>query len=106
MNLLFICSRNKWRSPTAQNVWQRKDGINARSAGTAQSARHKVSFKDIEWADKIFVMEQKHKRRLNDDFRAEVNHKVIHVLDIPDDYNYMDEDLVAMLENGVEAFLE
>lgn len=64
MNALFICSRNQWRSPTAETVFRRYPNVQARSAGTSPNARHTVSIDDIAWADKIFVMEQKHKSRL------------------------------------------
>ncbi len=84
-NLLFICSRNQWRSPTAENIYKNVFGVEARSAGTEPSARVHVSQKMIDWADIIFVMEQKHKQRLRDKYS--LNTEVI-VLDIPDEYQY------------------
>ena len=106
MNILFICSRNQWRSPTAEKVWSKHPGISVRSAGTSPSARKTVSAKDIQWADMIFAMEQKHKDRLKADFSRLLTHKPIHVLDIPDDYQYMDPDLVETLQNSVATYLE
>ena len=67
-NLLFICSRNQWRSPTAEEIWRRKPQYNARSAGTSPKARRTVSSSDIRWADIIFVMESKHRNRLVSEF--------------------------------------
>lgn len=64
MNALFICSRNQWRSPTAETVFRRYPNVQTRSAGTSPNARYTVSIDDIAWADKIFLMEQKHKSRL------------------------------------------
>ena len=55
-------------------------------------------------ADVIFVMEEKHKNRLLANFRMLVTRKVIHVLDIPDDYKYMDPVLVRLLEAKVGPF--
>ncbi len=106
MNILFICSRNQWRSPTAEKVWSKHPGISVRSAGTSPRARKTVSAKDIQWADMIFAMEQKHKDRLKADFSRLLTHKPIHVLDIPDDYQYMDPDLVETLQNSVATYLE
>lgn len=104
-NVLFICSRNQWRSPTAEEVWRKHPGINARSAGTSPKARKTVSSSDIRWADVIFVMEQKHKNRLKAEFTRMLDHKSLHVLDIPDEYQYMDEELIKELEISVGAYI-
>ena len=58
MNVLFICGKNQWRSPTAEQVWRRHPQLNVRSGGTSPSARHTVSDADIGWADVVMVMEQ------------------------------------------------
>lgn len=105
-NVLFICSRNQWRSPTAENIWRRHPLISARSAGTSPNARHKVSIDDIEWADVILVMEEKHKSRLAAEFARMLEGKPIHVLDIPDEYKYMDPELIEELERSVGSILE
>ena len=105
MNALFICSRNQWRSPTAEAVFRRYPNVQTRSAGTSPNARHTVSINDITWADKVFVMEQKHKNRLSAQFSRALQHKEIIVLDIPDDYRYMDEELIEILKESVEPYL-
>ena len=104
-NLLFICSRNQWRSPTAEEIWRKKPGVNVRSAGTSPKAKKTVSSADIRWADVIFVMEKKHKNRLAAEFTRMLERKVIHVLDIPDEYKYMDPELISELEAGVNVYL-
>lgn len=106
MNLLFVCSRNQWRSPTAETVWRKCPGVNVRSAGTSPRARRTISLADVRWADVIFAMEQKHRNRLVAEYTRALEHKPIHVLDIPDDYNYMDPELVDMLGDMVGAYLE
>ncbi|EOD77786.1 putative protein tyrosine phosphatase [Grimontia indica] len=105
-NLLFVCSRNQWRSPTGEEVWRRQPGFNARSAGTSPKARKTVSVADIRWADVVFVMEKKHKNRLTAEFSPLLEHKPLHVLDIPDDYQYMDPELVEEIEQKVALVLE
>lgn len=105
MNALFICSRNQWRSPTAETVFRRYPNVQARSAGTSPNARHTVSIDDIAWADKIFVMEQKHKSRLLAQFSRALQYKEMIVLDIPDDYRYMDEELIEILKESVVLYL-
>ncbi|MEL8054690.1 MAG: protein tyrosine phosphatase [Pseudomonadota bacterium] len=104
-HVLFICSMNQWRSPTAEAIFRRETGINVRSAGTSSRAKRTVSVKDLRWADIILVMEQKHKTRLQAQFRDEVRYKTLHVLDIPDDYRYMDQELIDLLRAKVEPLL-
>lgn len=96
---------NKWRSPTAEKVFRRVEAVVARSAGTSGNARRKITIQDIRWADIICVMESKHLSRLRGDFRGELRHKEVHVLDIPDDYQFMDPDLVELLLNSVEPII-
>lgn len=105
LHVLFVCSRNQWRSPTAEQVWRRHPALAVRSGGTSPNARHPVSAADIEWAQQILVMEDKHKSRLRASFRQLLAHKPIHVLDIPDEYRYMDAALVALLQASVGAVL-
>nr|WP_220271194.1 protein tyrosine phosphatase [Paenibacillus prosopidis] len=106
MKLLFICSRNKWRSLTAETIFQGVGGHEVRSAGTEEYARIKVNEGHVGWADLIFAMEKKHVRRLQDRFsHALINKKVI-CLHIPDDYGYMDEDLIGLLQSGVSEYIE
>jgi predicted protein tyrosine phosphatase len=76
-----------------------------RSAGTSPRARRRVSAADLRWAELIFVMEDKHEDRLRADFGAVLAHKIVHVLDIPDDFRYMDPVLVEELRSAVEAVL-
>jgi len=105
-NLLFICSKNQWRSPTAESLFKAIQLYEARSAGTEPGARIKVSEKLILWADVIFVMEKKHKVRLQENFPYGLEDKPLHVLDIPDDYQFMDPELVEMLRVALVEFIE
>lgn len=98
INVLFVCSRNQWRSPTAERVWRNEPGVNVRSAGTASSARRRLQLADIQWADLILVMEEKHKSRIRADFRQSVARKRIVVLDVPDEYQFMDPELIEILQ--------
>ena len=97
INVLFVCSKNQWRSPTGEAVFRNADGLAVRSAGTSRAARHTISVADIRWADVIFVMEDKHRARLRAQFRDEVRYKTVHTLDIPDLYRFMDPDLVEII---------
>ena len=103
--LLFLCSRNRWRSPTAEWIFHGMDGLQARSAGTEQGARVKVTAGHLGWADIIFVMEKKHLRRLREKFAGELTGKRVVCLNIPDEYQFMQPELVDRLEASVPPAL-
>jgi predicted protein tyrosine phosphatase len=105
INVLFVCSRNQWRSPTAEQVWRKHPALSVRSGGTSPNARHPVSVDDIGWADVVFVMEEKHKSRLMASYRRLLENKPVHVLDIPDEYKYMAPELVELLGASVGEIL-
>jgi predicted protein tyrosine phosphatase len=99
--MLFVCSRNRLRSPTAEVVFAAFDGVEALSAGTNPDAETPVSADLIEWADIVFAMEGVHRRRLKKRFGAFLQAKKIIVLGIPDNYRYMDPELVRILKEKV-----
>lgn len=105
IRVLFICSRNQWRSPTAEQVFRRHPALAVRSAGTSASARKQVSHVDLAWADVIIVMESKHKSRLLAEHARTLTGKPLHVLDIPDDYRFMDPELVELVQAAVPPLL-
>ncbi len=101
--LLFVCSRNRWRSPTAERVFARSERFEVRSRGLSSSAARRLTDRDVEWADRIFVMEPEQKRRLLAGHRQALADTPLHVLGIPDDYASMDPELVEQIRSGVEA---
>jgi predicted protein tyrosine phosphatase len=105
LKILFICSRNRWRSLTAEKIFNGVNGIEARSAGTEPNARIRVTAGHLAWADIIFVMEKKHLRRLQDKFAEEVAEKKVVCLHIADDYEFMQPELVDLLEASVAPHL-
>jgi len=96
---------NQWRSPTAEKIYFRHHGLSVRSAGTHKKAKKLISKKDLEWADVILVMEQKHKNRLRSLFPGSTKFKEIHILEIPDQYQFMDPELIEELTLSVDAIL-
>lgn len=105
IKILFICSRNKQRSLTAEKIFCKYDGLQVRSAGTETGARIKVSEGLIGWADIIFVMEKKHMRRLMEKFGDIIVDKKVICLNIPDEYGFMDEELIDILESSVSEYI-
>lgn len=106
VNVLFVCSKNQWRSPTAEKVFSMHELISARSRGTSSDARRKITSTDIKWADVVLVMEEKHKQRITAQYPGESRYKDIYVLDIPDEYRYMDEELVKILQECVPPLVQ
>jgi len=104
-NLLFICSRNLWRSRTAEDIFKNMPGYEVRSAGTQPSARIRVTEGLIRWADIIFVMERKHRDILQERFPVAIEDRIIRCLNIPDEFQYMDPNLIDLLRAGVAEHL-
>ena len=105
IKLLFICSRNKWRSRTAEDLYKNTPGYIARSAGTEPGSRQRVTAGIIGWADLIFVMEAKHRDYLRDNFSEALSGKQVICLRIPDDFVYNDPDLIDLLKSNLSPYL-
>jgi predicted protein tyrosine phosphatase len=93
------------RSPTAEAVFANRPAVEVLSAGTAPDAETAVSVELIDWADIIFAMEAVHRQRLQKQFGKLLENKKLIVLGIPDEYQYMDPELVRLLLNKVTPFL-
>lgn len=102
-NLLFICSKNQWRSPTAELLFKNHPTHIARSAGTNNNARIRVNQKMIDWADLIFVMERKHRHIIKERFN--ISDQPFIVLEIPDDYQFGDPELMDILQISLAGYL-
>ena len=106
MRALFICSRNRLRSPTAEEVFSSWPGVETDSAGLALDAATPLEPEQIQWAEVIFVMERRHKVKLTKVFSRYLNGKRIVCLDIPDKYSFMDPELIALLERKAGRFMD
>ncbi len=105
LNVLFVCSRNQWRSPTAEAIYRQDERVSVRSRGTAKAAVQTIRSDDIVWADVILVMEDKHRQRILTDLPGESKFKPVHVLDILDDYQFMDDELVDLIKSAAEPII-
>ncbi len=103
--LLFVCSQNRLRSPTAEQIFSGNKDIEVASAGTNHDAEVPVTAELIEWADLIFVMERSHRSKLQKRFKAVLKSKRLVCLDIPDDFEFMDPELIRILESRLPRFL-
>ena len=103
--VLFVCSQNALRSPTAEQVFSKWPDIEVDSAGLNNDAVNPVTPQLVDWADVIFVMELAHLSKLRKKFRSSLNRQRVICLDIPDDYDFMDPALVRILEARVPRYL-
>lgn len=103
--VLFICGQNRLRSPTAEQLFANYDGIEVQSAGVNPEADNPVSPELLQWADIIFVMERSQRAKLRSQFRKFLNGQRLICLDIPDDYGFMDPELIRLLEARVPRHL-
>ena len=102
--VLFVCSAGLSRSATAARIYAKK--YNTRAAGSAPHALIPVSHELLLWADEIvFVSEENYlatKIKFDlDEIKARGT--IITVLNIPDYFDHMDEDLIRIFEQNYES---
>lgn len=103
--VLFICSQNKIRSATAEKIFSEYDHLEVDSAGLNNDAVKPLSPEQVRWADVIFVMESNHKNKLRKKFKEHLNRQSVISLEIPDEYEFMGEDLIWVLKRKLGKFL-
>jgi predicted protein tyrosine phosphatase len=104
-NILFLCARNRLRSPTAEQIFSALPGFEVSSAGVNSDADNPVTGEMIEEVDIIFVMEKSHRRKLQQRFQKHLRKPRLICLDIPDDYAFMDPKLIELLRKKVTPHL-
>jgi protein-tyrosine phosphatase len=102
LKLLFVCGRNLRRSPTAERLFRKDPRVSVRSAGVSDSSPRRVGESDLLWADLVLVMERKYAARIRSAFAHLEDLPEIESLEIPDEFEPMDEELVELLRAGVE----
>ena len=100
---LFICSQNRLRSPTAEQIFA--DRVETQSAGLKNDAENPVTPELLEWAEVVFVMERAHRSKLSQKFKRHLAGKRVVCLEIPDDFDYMAPELIALLEAKLVRYL-
>ena len=109
MNILFVCSANKNRSKTAEiYLSELFPEHNFDSAGTNEKLCMKeggvfLEEEMLEWAECIFVMEQKHWDAIRKHTGNLYTNKIVN-LNIPDIFEYGDEDLKEKILNKTKNY--
>jgi predicted protein tyrosine phosphatase len=106
MKFLFICGKNKLRSPTADVHFSLYAGVQTDSAGVSNDAEQILTSEQIEWSDIIFFMERKYLKRVSGKFAKQLASKKVICLGIPDIYHYMQDELVHLLEQKIEPYIK
>ncbi len=104
-NLLVVCGKNKKRSRTAEYIFKNDPRFAIRSVGLSPNSIRKISEADLNWADLVLVMESDHRSKVRDIYRH-VMLPHIQVLEIPDDYEFMDEELIDILKVKIDSSFE
>lgn len=104
-NLLIICGKNKRRSRTGEFIFKNDSRFNVRSAGLSPKSDRKISEADLNWADLVLVMETEHRTKIRDLYRH-LELPNIEVLHIPDEYDFMDEELVDLISDKINHSLQ
>jgi predicted protein tyrosine phosphatase len=105
LNVLFVCDGNRFRSPTAQALYEDDPRLNVKSSGLLPEAPVRVTRGLLEWADVIFVMEKRQRNKIRSKYEDIYLHKRIVCLYIRDEYDFMDPTLVGLLRDRVERNL-
>ncbi len=105
LRVLFVCSKNRWRSPTAEHIYRNDPRLEVRSAGVKSEAKRRVTEQDLGWADIVFAMEREHKRILVERY-SHLELPRIEVLEIPDDFQYLQPELQEALHEAVDPELK
>lgn len=105
MNVLFICGKNRLRSPTAEHIFAQWPNVETASAGINHDADNPVTPELLEWAEIIFVMESAHRSKLSAKFKRYLLNARVVCLDIPDEFAYMDDGLITLLNTKVPRHL-
>jgi predicted protein tyrosine phosphatase len=104
--LLFVCSCNRDRSPTAEALYRSYPRLETQSAGTSKYAASALTEQMVQWADIVVVMEPCHEDYIQENFHKAAEGKTIFCLNIPDRYRFMDAELIRLIGEKTDSLLE
>ena len=105
-HILFVCSQNKLRNPSAETIFPEKEGFDVLSAGLNNGAEIPLTAELVEWAETIFVIEKAQRNKLRKKYRKSINKQNVICLEIPNDHEYMGPKLIAILEQKLGKFFK
>ena len=105
LRVVFVCTQNKLRSPTAEMIFRSVEGWEVTSAGTDRKADQLLTRDLLEWADVAVCMEKRHRDWIRSQFKGALPDDRIVTLGIPDEYEFMEPDLIELLSRTVPGRL-
>ena len=93
------------RSPTAERIFSKRQDLEVRSAGTAADARVRDNAPMLDWADVIFIMDDRQRRSLLRRFPDHAALERLVCLEIPDEFTFLQPELVSLLESRTSPHL-
>jgi predicted protein tyrosine phosphatase len=103
--VLFLCQYNQQRSPTAERLFGKRADLDVRSAGVSVGAMTRVNAHMLEWADVIFIMDDEQRVALDRMFPEHPALVRLVCLDIPDQFIFLQPELVDLLHQRVTPHL-
>lgn len=98
LKILFVCTVNRMRSATAHEIFNNDNRFDVKSAGTDISATTVISRELLDWANSIIAMEKHHRNYIREKYPDIYNNKKNVCLYVPDEYDFMDKELISILE--------
>ena len=107
--VLTVCSGGVLRSPTAAVLLtQPPYNFNTRSCGTEEYALIPITEELVYWADEIVVAAYGHldkvEAMIKQAYIEDESQPLVHVLDIPDDFDYMDPEMILIMREKFNEF--
>ena len=103
--VLFVCSHNRVRSPTAEQVYRDRPDLEVRSAGIAENAAVPLTEELFNWADQVFVFSKRQRNVIKQRFRNSFASKPVVCLNLPDRFEYKSPKLVMRLTGKLGPYL-
>lgn len=106
LRIVIVCTQNKLRSPTAETIFRDHPGWEVASAGTERDAPTPLTHDLLEWTDVALCMQKQHRDWIRSKLKGALPDDRILILGIPDDYEYMEPELVELLTRLVPGRLD
>ena len=103
--VLFVCTENRVRSLTAQQMYGGRPDLEVQSAGISEYARVPLTQDLFEWADEVFVFSKRQQKALETRYRDSFNAKPVICLHLPDRFQFNRPKLVIKLTGKLKRYL-
>lgn len=103
--VLFVCTQNRVRSLTAEQLYRTKADLEVRSAGIAENAGVPLTRDLFEWADHVFVFSKGQQKVIKERYPDSFDSKPVVCLGLPDRFEYKSPKLIMVLREKLGPYL-